>query len=340
MRKSALMPLRSLASLKLTLAGIAALLGGVLLAYFSGDQSSVYVIAPLAVLSINLLAAIVFNPRIRQNSGLLMFHICLLMIAVLTVLSQLTSMKGRVEIVQGAAFDARSVVVTEQGAWHPRSRLQQVGFVQGDIAVDYVAGLRRGTTRSQLLQANKEPVVVGDNRAFISEGYRFYTTSNKGFAAVVNWHANDGQVMRGAIHFPSFPLYDWKQQNQWQSPAGEALDFQLVVDTALDRDRAWTLNNTGQGYVEVTLPDKTVRRLKPGESMALNGGSLEFEALRMWMGYQIFYDAFLAWFFAAALVGVAGLGWHYYLKLSSPGRSRASTGETVGRGRAVSTTPS
>ena len=340
MRESALMLLRSLASLKLTLAGIVALLCSVLLAYFSPAQSSGYIIAPLVLLSINLLAAIVFNPRIRQNSGLLMFHICLLLIAVLTVLSQLTSMKGRVEILQGTAFDAASVTVTEQGAWHPLDRLRQVGFVQGDIAVDYVAGLRRGTTRSQLLQANNEPVVVGDNRAFISDGYRFYTTSNKGFAAVVNWHANGGQVMRGAIHFPSYPLYDWKQQNQWQSPTGDVLDFRLVIETALDRERAWTLNNADQGYIEVTLPDKTVRRLKPGETMALNGGSLEFEALRMWMGYQIFYDAFLAWFFAAALVGVAGLGWHYYLKLSSPGRSRASTGEAVGRGRAVSTTPS
>jgi hypothetical protein len=60
----------------------------------------------------------------------------------------------------------------------------------------------------------------------------------------------------------------------------------------------------------------------------------------MWMGYTIFYDAFLAWFFAAALVGVAGLGWHYYLKLSSPRKLRAYPGETVARGRAVSTTPS
>ncbi len=133
MFESTLNLLRTLASLKLTLLGIVALLAGVLLAYFSQDRSSAWIIIPLVILAVNLLAAILFNPRIRQNSGLLMFHICLLMIAIISLLSQLTSMKGRVEVTQGAAFDAGSVTLTEQGAWHSFSSLQQVEFVQGDI---------------------------------------------------------------------------------------------------------------------------------------------------------------------------------------------------------------
>ena len=340
MHESAINTLQSLASLKLTLAGIAALLGAVLFAYFSARQSSVYIIAPLALLAVNLLAAIVFNPRIRQNSGLLMFHICLLMIAVLTMLSQLTSMKGRIEIVQGTAFDANNVTVTEQGAWHPFDKLHEVRFVQGDIEVEYVAGLRRGTTRSQLQQANDESVVVGDNQAFTSHGYRFYTTSNKGFAAIISWYTKDAGVTRGAIHFPSYPLFDWKQQNHWKLPSGKQLEFRLAVETALDPERAWTLYNSGRGHIELTLPDKSVHTLRPGDTIELDGGLLEFEAMRMWMGYKIFYDPFLAWFFAAALVGVAGLSWHYYLKLSSPGKTRAVAKGHVGRGRAVSSTQS
>ncbi|NNJ95403.1 MAG: hypothetical protein HKP57_11700 [Halobacteria archaeon] len=332
--------LRILASLKLTLLGIIALLLGVLLSYFSREHSSLYINLPLALLAANLLAAIVFNPRIRQNTGLLMFHICLLMIALLTMLSQLTSMKGRVEIVQGTAFDANSVTLTKQGAWHPLDRLQRVGFVQGDITVDYVAGLRRGATRSQLLPAGSDAVVIGDNLAFTSQGYRFYTSSNKGFAAIINWYSKEGQIARGAIHFPSYPLYDWKQHNQWQAPSGERLDFRLMIETPLDSERDWTLRNTENGTMELILPDKTVRTLKPGEYIQLDHGLLEFEAIRMWMGYKIFFDPFLAWFFAAALVGVAGLGWHYYLKLSSPGKTHRIAGENVGRGRAVSTTQS
>ena len=339
MFESTINRLRMLASLKLTLLGIAALLAGVLLAYFSQDRSSVWIILPLVILTVNLFAAILFNPRIRQNSGLLMFHVCLLMIAVLALLSQLTSMKGRVEITQGTAFNAGSVTVTEQGAWHYLDELQQVEFVQGDIEVEYTAGLRRGPTRSQLQLINDDVIVVGDNLAFESRGYRFYTTSNKGFAAMLNWHTKDGSVERGSIHFPSYPLYDWKQQNQWQAPTGEQLAFELMIDTPLDPEHDWLLQSVERaGYLLVTLPSGVKHTLAPGETIELDNGLLEFEAIRMWMGYKIFYDPWLAWFFAAALVGVAGIGWHYTLKLSSAGNGRSAVDRKAGRSRIVSTT--
>jgi hypothetical protein len=340
MYESAISKMRRLASLKLTLLGIVALLIGVLLSYFSQDRSSVWIIIPLAVLTINLLAAIIFNPRIRQNSGLLMFHICLLMLAVLTLLSQLTSMKGRVEITQGTAFGADNVTVVQQGAWHSLGRLQQVEFVQGDIEVDYVAGLRRGPTRSQLQLSDDDMIVVGDNLAYNSHGYRFYTTSNKGFAAIVNWYAKDGGLEQGSIHFPSYPLYDWKQHNQWQAPSGEQLEFELLIETPLERDREWQLQGVKHGRLVVTLPGGSVHTLVPGDAIRLEHGVLEFDAIRMWMGYKIFYDPFLAWFFAAALVGVAGIAWHYRLKMSSPVNRRRLAADKVGRGGAVTTSHS
>ena len=339
MRESTLNLLRSLASLKLTLLGILALLAGVLLAYFSPERNSAPIMLPLVVLALNLLAAIIYNPRIRQNSGLLMFHLCLLMIAVLTLLSHLTSMKGRVEVTQGAAFDATTVTVVEQGALHGFEQLRQIKFIQGDIEVSYSTGLRREATRSQLLSAGGNMIIVGDNVPFKSHGYRFYTTSNKGFAAIINWHTKEGGTRQGAIHFPSYPLYDWKQLNQWQAPSGEQLGFQLLIDTRLDHDRDWLLQNNNQGQLVVTLPAGTRHEMEPGEHIELENGTLEFEAIRMWMGYRIFYDPFLAWFFAAALVGVAGLAWHYYLKLSSQAR-RVRYVQRAGGRRVVSTTQS
>ena len=340
MRESTLSPLRALASLKLTLLGIVALLAGVLLAYFSPERNSAPIILPLALLALNLLAAIICNPRIRQNTGLLMFHLCLLMIAVLTLLSQLTSMKGRVEVTQGAAFNASGVTVVEQGAWHGFDRLHQVAFIQGDIQVDYTAGLRREATRSQLLLADGNTIIVGDNVPLKSHGYRFYTTSNKGFAAIINLRTKDGGIEQGAIHFPSYPLFDWKQSNRWQAPSGQQLEFQLLIDTQLDRDRDWLLKNTSHGKLVITLPEGTRHVMNPGEYIELENVTLEFEAVRMWMGYKIFYDPFLAWFFAAALVGVAGIAWHYYLKLSSQATRRAFVAERAGRERVVSTTQS
>jgi cytochrome c biogenesis protein len=249
-------------------------------------------------------------------------------------------MQGRVEVTQGTAFDAGSVTVVEQGGWHALDQLQQVVFVQGDIQVDYAAGLRRGPTRSQLQPGADDTVVVGDNVAFKSHGYRFYTTSNKGFAAVVNWTAKDGSVEQGAIHFPSYPMYDWKQQNQWQAPSGEQLAFRLMIDTALEPDREWRLQGVDDGILAVSLPGGSERLLKAGESIELEHGLLEFKAVRMWMGYKIFYDPLLAWFFAAALVGVVGLAWHYSLKLASPAKTRSLTGHTTGGGHAASATQS
>lgn len=340
MHESTLRLLRSLASLKLTLVGIIALLAAVLLSYFSDDPSNDFLVLPLTLLAVNLLAAIAFNPRIRQNSGLLMFHICLLLLAMLTLLSELTSMQGRVEITQGATFDASRVTVTELGALHPLGRLQKVVFIQGGVEVDYAAGLRRGATRSKLVAGEGDTIIVGDNVPFRSHGYRFYTTSNKGFAAIVTWYARDGSVQKGAIHFPSYPLYDWKQQNEWQAPSGQQLKFQLLVNTHLDHDREWLLQKTGLGQLVMTLPEGTRHVMEPGEYIELENATLEFTAVRMWMGYKIFYDPFLAWFFAAALVGVAGIAWHYYLKLSSQATRRVFVGERAGRGRVVSTNQS
>ena len=339
MRSPAINLLRALASLKLTLLGIVVLLAAVLLSYFNQQHASISIVPAVSLLALNLLAAIIYNPRIRRNSGLLMFHICLLMIAVLTLLSQLTSMKGRVEVTQGTAFDAGSVTVVEQGVWHALEELRQVDFVQGDIQVQYTAGLRRGPTRSQLQLDDSETIVVGDNLAFESRGYRFYTTSNKGFAAMVNWHAKDGKVEPGSIHFPSYPLYDWKQQNQWQAPTGEQLEFQLVIDAPLDPEREWLLQSVERGgYLVVTLPGGAKHTITPGDTIGLDNGLLEFEAIRMWMGYKIFYDPWLVWFFAAALVGVAGIAWHYFLKFSSSGSRRSAADRKAGRGRVVSTT--
>ena len=52
MRESALSLLRALASLKLTLLGICALLAGILLAYFSREQSSVWIVPALSLIHI------------------------------------------------------------------------------------------------------------------------------------------------------------------------------------------------------------------------------------------------------------------------------------------------
>jgi len=315
MFKSTVKPASFLSSLKLSFAGMATLLAGVLVFYLNQNQSVLWIAIPLLVLAINLLSAIVYNPRIRQNSGLLMFHICLLALALLVAFTQLTSMKGRVEIVQGQTFDSQLVTIVQQGPWHDIEQLNNIRFQQGGFQVEYSPDLRRGKTTSRLLKSNAE-VVVGDTTGFTEAGYHFYTTSNKGYAAMLVWYGQSGEVIHGAVHFPSFPLYDWKQENQWITPAGQLIKMKLLNVHQADVNNHWQLDSRlADGSLHIETADDTQKVLAKGQRIQLSAGQLEFTEVRMWMGYSIFYNPWLAWLFATAIVGVLGLGWHYYLKL-------------------------
>ena len=308
--------LHYIASLKLTLAGILALILGVLLFYINSVSASAWIATPLGVLSINLLAALIVNPGFRRQSGLMIFHVCLLTVMLLATFGWLSNFKGRIEIMEGQSFNAHEVEVLRQGPWHPRERLEAVNFQQGVYRVEYAPELIRGQTESWVTLSDARTVVaVGDNIPLRIDGYRFYTTSNKGYAAVLTWTDTQGKSQRGAIHFPSYPFNDWKQLNDWQTPGGEQLNFELLLTKRPPESTAWVFDRThNNGSLRVTRENGTVATLEAGEAINLARGQLRFEKIRMWMGYEVFYDPMLAWLFAAALVGIIGLGWHFFQK--------------------------
>jgi len=225
-------------------------------------------------------------------------------------------------------FDSEQVTIVQQGPLHTIENLKNIRFEQSDLRVEYTQSLRRGKTSSLLLNENGA-ITVGDNTGFKQDGYRFYTSSNKGFAAMLLWHGEDGEVIRGAVHFPSFPLYDWKQENQWMTPTGQLLKMKFISRQQVDVNNSWQLDShlaDGSLVIETADASKQVRQqtLTSGQRIKLDGGQLEFTGVRMWMGYSIFYNPWLAWFFATSIVGVFGLGWHYYLKLGKVSLSRES----------------
>ena len=204
--------IQRLASLKLTLVGMLLLLAGVLGSYRDPAASIWWLVVPLGLLGVNLLCAIVFNPRFRHQTGLLVFHVCLLGILVLAAVGQLVSLTGRVEITEGQAFAPALVQVVKKGPWHPWKRLDSVSFAQGPIVVDYEAQLVRSRTLSRVqITAGSAPRAAefGDTIPLNVSGYRFYTTSNKGYSAVLTWYGDDGTVQTGTVHLPSYPLQDW-----------------------------------------------------------------------------------------------------------------------------------
>lgn len=319
------------ASLRLTFPAMAALLVGVVVAYRGGLPTTWWVAGPLLVLAVNLGAALLVHPRFRRQPGLLCFHVALLAVLVLGALEQLRRFDGRVELLVGEAFDPANVQIRAAGPLYGSGRLDRVRFRQGHFSVDYAPHLTRRETRSHVyLPGRGVPEVFGDTRPLSMNGYQFHTTSNKGYAALLHWEGVDGAVALGAVHFPSYPLRDWEQINSWTTPAGEVLALELVLPAAAPDTRAWRLDSRRAAELPAALRVRREghdARVARGDWIRVAEGRLRFEALHMWMGYQVSFNPLLAWLLAAGAVGVVGLAWHFWLKLWSrplPGAAGAT----------------
>jgi len=313
--------LRRLASLKFTLVGMLLLAGAAMMSYGNPvDVSEWVLVVPLALLGLNLAAAIITNPRINRQSGLLVFHVCLLSTVLMAGVGRLTHLDAHIEIAKDEVFHKDSLLEINQGPWH-RGNLEKVAFTQGGFTVDYEAGLKRGLTHSAVfLPVPGGGVVeqdIGDDRPLILERYRFYTTHNKGFAPVLTWLPKNGQPITGRINMPSYPLYDYKQDNHWTPPGTEEkIKFWLQLDTGLTLDESWVLDGRNStGVLVVSTGDKR-EELKPGDEVQLAEGRLRYEAMTTWMGYRVFYDPTLQWLFWITIIGVIGLSHFFWTRIS------------------------
>lgn len=309
---------RRLASTRLTLVGMVLLAAGAGFSYDNPVTTPVWVlVVPLAFLAVNLFAAILVQPGINRRGGLLLFHIGLLSICILAAIGRLTFYEAHVELTGGESFAAENVIDPRQGPWH-RGELDQVHFVQGPYTVEYGAQLRRGPTRSQVAipdgKGGWAERVAGDDTPLLIAGYRFYTSFNKGFAPVLTWMPDEGEAVTGTVHMPSYPLFDYKQDNRWTPPGGSEILFWLRLETGYNADAPWVLDGRKARGVLVVNSNGQRVELNPGDEVQLSGGRLRYESLNSWIGYKIFYDPTLKWLFIAAVLAVAGLARHYWSK--------------------------
>jgi len=327
--------IRKLASLKLTLVGMA-LLAILSIAGARTDAVDVgWTALPLGLLSLNLVAAIRTNRSFRTQTGLLVFHVGLLFVFLLIGLTVVTRFDGRVEMLQGETFDASMVVVERRGWWH-RGDLSQLGFTQGEIEVDYLPGILRRSTRSSIQFIDGTGVsqhrIVDDRQGVTFGGYRLLATANKGFALVLGWEEAGGVRRFGAVHFPSYPKHDWKQLNDWVTPAGQHVKLELELENPpIVADAAWTLRRPAGGYrLRAYSAGESLGSAGQGEAIELRGGRLAVEDLRLWMGYSVDYYPFLPWMFVAAMLAIGGLGAHFSTRyLPQPGGQPTTDREEV-----------
>lgn len=315
--------LKTLASLRLTMAGLAALIINSVAISQWPEASLPWVVLPLSVLAVNLFAALIVRHAFRQQAALLLFHVGLLAVLMLIAAGVLLRFDGSVELVEGEAFDAGSVTARGAGWLHP-DRLERVDFTQGLLEVQYLSGLQRDTTHSRVVMGRQEDGTserdVGDRQGFTSQGYRFMTTFNKGYSVLILWRDTAGRESLGAVNFPSYPEFDWKQANDWVTPAGETLNFELLLAQRVPEDSPWTLSSRGVRYeVGVSGDGRTREAIGPGQPIAVTGGEIEIVDLRLWMGYRIDYNPLLPWLLTAAFLSLGALAVHMAQKFRATG---------------------
>lgn len=308
-------------SLKLTLVIMSLLATGVAVTYVDGDQSIWWLVAPLAACAVNLAAAIATNAVFRRNLPLLLFHLALLVLVLLLAAGRLTHLKGMAEVVTGGAFEGTQVDF-QAGPWH-MNRLSDVHFINDGFSIKYAPGLRRGETRNALRYVDAkgalQRVVIGDNQPLTLLGYRFYTSFNKGFAPVFRWHAmGSSEPLAGTVNLPSYPARQYGQAQQWTIPG---TDMQLWVmlqfdEPVIDPDKADDFK-LPERHTIVLRQGERRWELHPGESIEIAGGTLEYDHLRTWMGYNIFYDWTLPWLLAACVTAVGALGVHFWTRFAA-----------------------
>lgn len=312
--------LRRLASLRLTLWLVAALALGTLAAFRLEGMRTWPLVAPLLLLALNLIAAVATNGVFRRQTALLVFHLSLIALIILVAAGRLTYLKGNAGVTEGTSFEGQ-LAESERGPWH-RDRLAQSRFVNRGFSVTYAPGLQRGPTRNQVAWQGTDgswhEIAIGDQTPLVLNGYRFYTSYNKGFAPTFAWTDRSGQTLTGSVQLPPYPLQEYSQAAEWALPGSTTvlwimLDIDEVVLDASDRTN-FRLPEQYQLVVRIGDERHTMR---PGDVLELPEGQLRFEGLRSWMGYRVFYDWTLPWLFAAALVGVISLAVHFMKKFSA-----------------------
>lgn len=310
--------LNALASLKLTLFGLALLLACLLASLQGWLSTTVLLVGPLTLLAINLVATIASNRKMRHHPGLLLFHLCLLAVILLAAMSRMTYLKGGVEVTEGMEF-TNDFSMLEAGPWH-KDNLNDVHFINQSFHIDYSpeVTIARTENRVRFLDASGQwrESLITEQKPLEMRGYRFYVTRNKGFAPVFTWFPADGSTPQaGAIHLPRYPTNKFSQAMEWPIPGtGIVLWLQLVLDETVLKEGEASRLQAPRRYHAVIRQGDMRKVLYPGERLVLPQGQLELTELRMWMGYSVFYDWTIPWMLAASTLAVLSLGWHFLRK--------------------------
>lgn len=276
-------------------------------------------LVPLGLLVVNLSASIGTNARFRADLPLLVFHVSLVAFIALLAVARLTYFEGKATVPVGSGFGG-DLHTEERGTLHGNGasalRFSNDGFTE--IFPERNQYRRtHNQVRFQDAAGNLHTGEIGDDRPLVLDGYRIYTSRNRGFAPMVEWIADDG-----AIHFTTIQLGQVGQDGftpgtQWEIPAGPQVWLSLSTEPmrgvpGTQRD------NLGAKQARnklVLRHDGRFYDLQVSESVALPGGRLTYSGLSAWMGYNIIYDPTRPWLIGTISIAIASLLWFYARRL-------------------------
>ena len=292
-----------------------------LLYYREVPYGEVLLLTSLSLALVNLVSAINTQTSLRRNKALLVFHVSLAAMVILAGIGRLTYLKGRLELTQGAVFSGE-LLESEQGLFH-RNTLNKLRFENLGYRVNYRKGLKRNNTINKIAwmdRGGKRRVSeIGDQFPLILDGYRFYTSFNKGFSLVFTWQGTRGPVT-GNVNLPSFPAREFEQAQYWQIPGTEKMIWsQLVPEKKIvTREQFFVLGELTNHHVVVRFENERFE-MHPGEKVRLAEGRLQYEGVRQWMGYKVSYDWTRPWMIASCLMAIIAMMFYFVNKfLSSP----------------------
>lgn len=309
--------LRTLGSPRLALWLIALLGAGVLVLHVLDLPTDWCLSAPLALLGVNLLAAVATHAAFRAQAALLVFHLALAAVAFLAAIGRLTYLQAQAEVATGRSFRGDTVRL-ERGILHP-ARLEDAVFENRGFDIEYEPGMKRGRTRNAVQwqdgAGRPAAAVIGDQDPLVLGGYRFYTTPNKGFAPRLLWTPPAGEPQVFDLHFPAYPVFQFGQDLEWNLPrTTQTVTVSLHIDeTVIDPGKASRFRVPERHRLRIDAAGSSVE-LKSGEATPVAGGRLVYLGLGSWMGYKIFYDWTLPWLLAAAALAALALAAHFLLR--------------------------
>lgn len=307
--------INAISSLKLTTA-LLALLGLVVgVVYHYQLSYSQWLIAPIALLSLNLLAAIIANGRFRRQLPLLLFHVSLLVFILLLLISRLTYLDGRISLSEGQIFNGQ-LDAFEAGDWHSYDLANQQFK---NLAVEFeMTPLVAITSVKSRVEINGHEQVVGEHLPLLINNYRFYITRNIGFSAQIVWRPHrqlHGQL--GSVHFPPYLGNTFNQTASWTPPqSATELWLMLEPNQEMLKDNVPMRLTPPQNHKLIIRVNETRHSLSPGQQLVTSDGVLTYQGLRSWMGYKVHYDPTKPWLFASLFIAIGAMAWFFYGKFS------------------------